>query len=156
MRADAIVNAANRELWMGAGVAGALKRRGGIIIEKEAVSKGPIEIGTAIATTAGSLDARWVIHAAAMGPDLLTDEGKVRNATASALKLARDLGAESIAMPSLGTGVGGFPIREAADVMMGETVEHARESSVPARIIFVLFSEVAKMAYDRAMEQVVQ
>ena len=87
---DAIVNAANNKLVMGGGVAGAIKRKGGRIIEEEAVKKGPIKIGEALATTAGVLPAKYVIHAATMGMDFKTDELKIRDACRNALKIARD------------------------------------------------------------------
>lgn len=148
---DAIVNAANSELWMGSGVAGAIKRKGGSQIETEALAKGPIKPGEAVATGAGSLSAKWVIHAAAMGPDLVTDEEKVRTATLSALELAEELGAESIALPSLGTGVGGFPLGRAAEIMIDAAIGHATRSNRPDRITFVLFSEEAKRAFDQAV-----
>ena len=151
--ADAVVNAANSELWMGSGVAGALRRKGGIEIEAEAVAKGPIRVGEAVATRAGSLRAKWVIHAAAMGPDLVTDESKIRRATMSALKLAHELNAESMAIPSLGTGVGGFPMQKAAEIMIRVVLEHARKSDVPRRVVFVLFSGEAKGVFDRVLEQ---
>jgi O-acetyl-ADP-ribose deacetylase (regulator of RNase III) len=107
VEADAIANAANDRLWMGAGVAGALKRAGGVEIEEEAVALGPIPLGSAVATTAGRLPARWVIHGAAMGQDLRTDAGLVRRTTGSCLELADELGCRSLALPAFGTGVGG-------------------------------------------------
>ncbi len=113
----AIVNAANNALWMGGGVAGAIKRRGGVEIEQEAMAKGPITVGESIATDAGKLKARYVIHAAVMGQNLQTDPEKIRNATASALAQAEALGLTSIAFPALGTGVGGFPLEECAQIM---------------------------------------
>src|SRR3972149_446583 len=90
--ADAIVNAANNHLWMGSGVAGAIKRKGSAEIEKEAIAKGPIAVGEAVATTGGKLKARYVIHAAAMGQDLRTDEAKIASATRNALLRAEELG----------------------------------------------------------------
>ena len=110
-KTDAIVNAANNELWMGSGVAGAIKAKGGIEIEEEAKAKGPIKVGEAVATTAGKLKAKFVIHAAVMGQDSKTNENYIRNATLSSLKEAEELNLSSIAFPALGTGVGGFPIR---------------------------------------------
>ncbi|MBN1540336.1 MAG: macro domain-containing protein [Candidatus Thermoplasmatota archaeon] len=115
--ADAIVNAANDHLWMGSGVAGALKRRGGQIIEQEAVRSGPIPVGSAIATTAGSLHARCVIHGAVMGQDLRTDHDIVRKTTVSCLELALELGLSSIAFPALGCGVGGMTYKDTAGAM---------------------------------------
>src|SRR3989442_13467631 len=119
-RVDAIVNAANNHLWMGAGVAGALKRAGGAEIEQEAVAKGPVEIGEAIVTKGGALHAKYVIHAAVMGQDLRTDESKIGKATWNSLIRACELGIRSIAFPALGTGVGGFPPGLAADPMITE------------------------------------
>ncbi len=152
MEADAIVNAANNQLWMGSGVAGAIKRRGGPEIEKQAVAKGPIPVGEAIVTGAGRLSAKWVIHAAAMGPDLETDEDKIRSATRNALRRASELNAASVAIPSIGTGVGGFPVDRAANAMVDEMGRHARSAVHPMRILIVLYSEDAKRAFDRALE----
>src|SRR5512141_963847 len=106
---DAIVNAANNHLWMGAGVAGAIKARGGEEIEREAMKLGPIEPGQAVTTTAGRLRARYCIHAAAMGQDLATSAELITRATRSALAEAARLDIDSVAFPALGTGVGGFP-----------------------------------------------
>src|SRR6476620_3439595 len=114
LEVDAVANAANDHLWMGAGVAGALKRAGGEEIEREAVAKGPIALGDAVATGAGRLPARWVIHAAVMGQDLLTSAYVIQSATHRALEVADDIGAESLALPAFGTGVGGFPLAECA------------------------------------------
>jgi O-acetyl-ADP-ribose deacetylase (regulator of RNase III) len=139
--ADAIVNAANNHLWMGTGVAGAIKRRGGDIIEKEAVSKGPIPVGEAVATTAGSLPHKYVIHAAAMGQDLVTDEAKIAAATKNALLLAEELNLKSIDFPALGTGVGGFPIKEAAKIMVDAAKDFLTGSKSVQRIGFVLFDD---------------
>src|SRR5918992_1226651 len=121
---DAIANAAKNVLWMGAGVAGAIKRAGGEEIEREAVAKGPIEIGDAVATGAGRLSARWVIHGAVMGQDLQTDADLVRRTTESCLRVADELGAESLALPAFGTGVGGFPLAECARIMVETVREH--------------------------------
>src|SRR5213083_1132559 len=103
-RVDAVVNAANNHLWMGAGVAGALKRAGGEEIEREAVAKGPIAIGDAVVTSAGSLPAKWVIHGAVMGQDLRTNAEVVERTTKSVLRVAEELGADSLALPAFGTG----------------------------------------------------
>jgi len=141
--ADAIVNAANNELWMGAGVAGAIKTRGGAEIEREAMAKGPIRVGEAVATGAGRLAARYVIHAAVMGQDLRTDAALVRDATASALAVAARLGLTSIAFPALGTGVGGFPLDECARVMLAAVKAHAAGPTSIERVVFVLWGRPA-------------
>src|SRR5437660_1465271 len=114
LEVDAIANAANDRLWMGVGVAGAIKRAGGEEIEREAVAQGPIAVGEAVATGAGRLAARYVIHGAVMGQDLRTDADTIRRTTQSCLRVANELGLESLALPAFGTGVGGFPVDECA------------------------------------------
>ena len=143
VEADAVTNAANDRLWMGAGVAGALKRAGGDEIEREAIAQGPIEVGAAVATTAGRLPARWVIHGAAMGQDLRTNAEFVRRTTRSCLQLADELGCRSLALPAFGTGVGGLPLAACARVM----VEEAR-SFEPRALELVIFAVLGRDAYD--------
>src|SRR5438309_6244535 len=149
LEVDAIANAANDRLWMGAGVAGAIKRAGGEEIEREAVSKGPIPVGEAVATGAGSLPARWVVHGAVMGQDLRTNRDLVRRTTASCLRVADELGAASLALPAFGTGVGGFPLDECARVM----VDEARwlEPTSLQRVVFAVFGEEARRAFEHAL-----
>jgi O-acetyl-ADP-ribose deacetylase (regulator of RNase III) len=147
---DAVVNAANNHLWMGAGVAGAIKGAGGREIETEAVAKGPIPIGEAVATGAGRLKARYVIHAAVMGQDLRTDADKVRRATQATLRRADELGVTSIAFPALGTGVGGFPLGECARIMLDAVEAHAAVGTTSLeRVIFVLYDAAALEAFQR-------
>jgi O-acetyl-ADP-ribose deacetylase (regulator of RNase III) len=143
IEADAVANAANDRLWMGAGVAGALKRAGGEEIELEAMAQGPIELGAAVATTAGRLPARWVIHGAAMGQDLRTSAELVRCTTRSCLELADELGCRSVALPAFGTGVGGFPLGECARVMVGEA-----RGFDPRSLELVIFAVFGSGAYD--------
>ena len=141
VHADAIVNAANNHLWMGAGVAGAIKRAGGIEIEQEAVKRGPIEVGEVAVTGAGALPARHVIHAAVMGQDLIPSADSIRSATRHALAAADELGLQSIAFPALGTGVGGFALDRCADIMIGEVRRFAASSL--HKVIFVLYGHTA-------------
>lgn len=148
---EAVVNAANNHLWMGAGVAGAIKRAGGAEIEAEAVAKGPIPVGEAVATGAGRLPARYVIHAAVMGPDLATDALKVRAATRSALRVARGLGVRSLAFPALGTGVGGFPLQDCARIMLEEVRAHLAGPTSLERVVFALWEEAAYRAFQEAL-----
>jgi O-acetyl-ADP-ribose deacetylase (regulator of RNase III) len=151
--ADAIVNAANNHLWMGAGVAGAIKRAGGREIEAEAVAKGPIPIGEAVATGAGRLKARYVIHAAVMGQDLRTDADKIRRSTWAALRCADELGLKAVAFPALGTGVGGFSLGECARVMLGAIEGHAAGGTTGLeRVIFVLYDAPALEAFQRVWQ----
>jgi O-acetyl-ADP-ribose deacetylase (regulator of RNase III) len=142
---EALVNAANNHLWMGAGVAGAIKRAGGVEIEREAVSQGPIPVGQAVATGAGRLQARYVIHAAAMGQDLRTDAEKIRAATVNSLKRADELGLRSIAFPALGTGVGGFSYRRAAEVMIEAIRRHLAGQTTLEEVVLALYGQ---QAYD--------
>jgi O-acetyl-ADP-ribose deacetylase (regulator of RNase III) len=148
---DAIANAANDHLWMGAGVAGAIKRAGGEEIEREAVAKGPIAVGDAVATGAGTLAARWVIHAAVMGQDLRTSAGAISAATRRTLEVADGLGAESLALPAFGTGVGGFPLDQAAEIEADEVRSHLDSGSRLERVVFTVRGAEAREAFERAV-----
>jgi O-acetyl-ADP-ribose deacetylase len=146
---DAVANAANDRLWMGAGVAGALKRAGGDEIELEAMALGPIPLGSAVATGGGRLTARWVIHGAVMGQDLRTDSDLVRRTTHACLEVTDDLGCRSLALPAFGTGVGGFALAECARIMVGET--RAFEPRSLERVIFAVFDGDAYDAFSSAL-----
>jgi O-acetyl-ADP-ribose deacetylase len=148
---DAIANAANNHLWMGAGVAGAIKGAGGEEIEREAVGKGPIEIGDAVATGAGSLPARHVIHGAVMGQDLRTDADKIARTTTRVLEVADQIGARSLALPAFGTGVGGFPLGEAAAIMVGAV--RAYEPAGLERVVFAVYGDEAEEAFRAALAE---
>ncbi len=149
---DAIVNAANSGLWMGAGVAGAIKRAGGKGIEDDAVRQGPVAVGEAVVTSAGTLKARYVIHAAVMGTDLVTDAGKIERATRNSLLRAEELSIASVAFPALGTGVGGFPYDEAARIMIKATRRHLAGDSCLEEVLFVLYDHEAFKAFQRHVE----
>jgi O-acetyl-ADP-ribose deacetylase len=148
---DAIANAANDHLWMGSGVAGAIKRAGGEEIEREAVARGPIDVGEAVATGAGRLPARWVIHGAVMGQDLRTNGDLVRRTTESCLRVANELGAESLALPAFGTGVGGFPLDDCARIMV--EVVRGHEPSSLKQVVFAVFGAEAAAAFERTLAQ---
>ncbi len=113
---DAIVNAANNRLQLGAGVAGAIRRAGGPAIQEECDRHGPIGVGQAAITGAGDLAVQWVIHAAAMGDEPVS-ERSIRDSTIASLALAVENGVRRIAFPVLGSGVGGFDLRRAAETM---------------------------------------
>jgi O-acetyl-ADP-ribose deacetylase len=150
---DAIVNAANSTLAMGAGVAAAIKRKGGVIIEEDAMRQGPIEVGEAVLTTAANLPAIHVIHAAALGPDLKADATKIGAATKSALQLAEKHRITSIAFPALGTGVGGFPPAKAADAMVTTVLDHLKSgTSSLKRVVFVLYQDEAYKAFTEVLK----
>ena len=149
LEVDALANAANSELWMGAGVAGAIKRAGGEEIEREAVALGPIEVGDAVATGAGRLPAKHVIHGAVMGPDLRTNRELIARTTRRCLEVADELETQSLALPAFGTGVGGFPLAECAHVMVREARDFTPRSL--RRVIFAVFGDDAARAFDKAL-----
>jgi O-acetyl-ADP-ribose deacetylase (regulator of RNase III) len=151
---DAIVNAANAELWMGAGVAGALKRKGGVVIEEDALRQGPIEVGEAVLTVAGNLAATHVIHAVTMGRDLKTDPEKITAATRATLAIAEKHKLSSLAFPALGSGVGGVPPAQSADAMLSTVVEHVkRGNSSLERVLFVLYEDQAQKAFSETLKR---
>ncbi|MCX8000807.1 MAG: macro domain-containing protein, partial [Leptospiraceae bacterium] len=137
LEVDAIVNAANTHLLMGGGVAGAIKRAGGKEIEDEAVKQGPIKIGSAVATSAGKLKAKFVIHAPTMELDFKTDEKKVRLAMIAALKKAEELNVKSVAFPALGTGVGGLAKDLVARIMVEELKKHIDSGTKLKKVLLV-------------------
>jgi O-acetyl-ADP-ribose deacetylase (regulator of RNase III) len=145
----AVANAANDHLWMGAGVAGAIKRAGGDEIEREAVAKGPIAVGDAVATGAGRLPARYVIHAAVMGQDLQTSADTISRATRRTLEVADELGLESVALPAFGTGVGGFSVDECARLMVGAAREF--DGTSLREVVFAVFGEASAAAFRRVL-----
>lgn len=149
LEVDVIANAANNHLWMGAGVAGAIKRAGGEEIEREAVAKGPIEVGDAVATGAGRLKARYVVHGAVMGQDLRTSGELIERTTRRCLEVADELGARSIALPAFGTGVGGFPLDECAQLMVAAV--RAYEPKSLRRVVFAVLGAEAEQAFRAAL-----
>jgi O-acetyl-ADP-ribose deacetylase (regulator of RNase III) len=151
---DAIINAANATLAMGAGVASAIKRKGGLIIEEEAMRQGPVEIGEAVLTTGGNLAATHVIHAAAMGPDFKTDGETISRTTRAVLALADKHRITSIALPALGTGVGHVAPQVSADAMLNEVVAHLKKGgSALRRVVFVLYQDDAYRAFTATLKR---
>jgi O-acetyl-ADP-ribose deacetylase (regulator of RNase III) len=151
---DAIVNAANSTLAMGAGVAGAIKRKGGVIIEEEAMRQGPVEVGEAVLTTGGNLAATHVIHAAVMGPDLQTDAEKIAKTTRAVLAVADKHRITSLALPALGTGVGHVPPPISAEAMLKEVVGHLKGGhSSLKRVVFVLYQDDAHRAFSDTLKR---
>lgn len=159
LKVDAIVNAANNKLVMGGGLAGAIRKKGGKEIEDEAVKLGPIKIGEAVATGAGKLPAKFVIHAATMGMPagrqagiFETDETKVRDSARSALACAGKLKLESVAIPALGCGVGHFPYLACAKIMAQEVFRLLRNGNTTLKeIIFCLYDKEAYEIFDKHM-----
>jgi O-acetyl-ADP-ribose deacetylase (regulator of RNase III) len=145
---DAIANAANTQLIHGGGVAGAIARAGGPEVERESEERAPIGLGEAVETTAGDMPARWVIHAATMELGGPTSAEVIERATRSTLAKAEELGARSLALVAFGTGVGGFPLDEAARIMVGVAREH---EGALERIVFAVHGDEAERAFSEAL-----
>lgn len=160
LEVDAITNAPNTQLLHGGGVAGAIQRAAGSELERESRERAPIGLGDAVETTGGDLPAPWVIHAATMELGALRGDASgaplegtsaevIERATQSALKVAEKLGSKSLALVAFGTGVGGFPLDEAARIMVGVARAHDGELE---RIIFTVHGEAAERAFREAVE----
>jgi O-acetyl-ADP-ribose deacetylase (regulator of RNase III) len=148
---DAIANAANTQLRHGGGVAGAIARAGGEAIERESRDRAPIELGKAVETTGGAMPCRWVFHAATMELGGPTSADVIRRATAATLALADELGARSLALVAFGTGVGGFPVQEAARIEVEEVRRHVKHGTSLERIVFTVRGQAARDAFGAAV-----
>jgi O-acetyl-ADP-ribose deacetylase len=153
LEVDAIVNPANPSLWMATGVGGAIKRAGGDEIEFAAVRQGPIGLGEAVVTPAGSLAARIVIHAVSLDRDRRTSAGAIRGAVRSAMARARENNVTSIAFPALGTGVGGYPIDEAAQITLATIHEELPGSPSIEVVTLALRGAAAYAAFEAALHR---
>jgi O-acetyl-ADP-ribose deacetylase (regulator of RNase III) len=151
LEVDAIANAANTELRHGGGVAGAISRAGGPSVQAESDERAPIGLGEAVETTPGEMPCRWVIHAATMELGGPTSAEIIRLATASTLAKADELGAKSLALVAFGTGVGGFPLEEAARIEVEEVRRHLDEGSDLERVVFAVRGDEAEAAFSAAM-----
>ena len=151
LEVDAIVNAANLTLWMSTGVAGEIKRAGGDEIEYAAIRQAPVPLGGAIVTPAGSLAARAVIHAVSLDRDRRTNGEIIDKAVRSAMARARDIRAVSVAFPAMGTGVGGFPLEEAARVTVKAVREELPASPMIEHVIFAMRGAASYQAFEAAL-----
>jgi O-acetyl-ADP-ribose deacetylase (regulator of RNase III) len=151
LEVDAIANAANTDLKHGGGVAGAIVRAGGRIVQDESDELAPIGLGEAVATSAGGMPAKWVIHAATMRLGGPTSAEIIRRATAATLAKADELGASSLALVAFGTGVGGFPVEDAARIEVEEVQRHLDAGGGLERVVFAVFGEEARRAFDGAL-----
>jgi O-acetyl-ADP-ribose deacetylase len=145
---DAIVNAANNDLVLGAGVAGAIRRRGGATIQQECDAHGSIRVGEAAITGGGDLPARFVIHAASMGLGGITTSHALRSSMDHAFRLARENGVRTIAIPAVGTGIARFPMDECGTIMAGCLRDALTGGWAPEEVRFVLFDGSAKRAFE--------
>jgi O-acetyl-ADP-ribose deacetylase (regulator of RNase III) len=149
---DAIANAANTRLLHGGGVAAAIARAGGPAVDEESRQRAPIGLGEAVETTGGAMPCRWVIHAATMELGGPTSADVIRRATASTLARADELGARSLALVAFGTGVGGFPLDEAARIEVDEVRRHVNAGSALERVVFAVHGEPARTAFQAAID----
>lgn len=152
LEVDAIANAANTELRHGGGVAAAIAHAGGPSLDLESREKAPIGLGEAVETTGGSMPCRWVIHAATMELGGPTSAEVIRRATASTLRVADSLGARSLALVAFGTGVGGFPVSEAAHIEVEEVRRHLEAGSSLERVVFAVRGSEALQAFQGAID----
>ncbi len=153
LKVDAIANAANTRLLHGGGVAGAIARAGGDAVERESRAKAPIALGEAVETSGGEMPCRWVIHAATMELGGPTSADIIARATASTLRKADELGARSLALVAFGTGVGGFPLEEAARIELREVHRHLQGDTRLDRIVFAVRGQAAREAFEQALSE---
>jgi len=151
LEADAIVNAANSYMVMGGGVAGAIKRRGGAEIEREARRQAPVPVGGAIITSAGRLKAKYVIHAVGPRWGEGDEDRKLRDATLNSLKLAEKHGVKSIAFPAISTGIFGFPKDRCARIMLSAALKYLRGGSSIEEVIFCLYDDETYRIFEETL-----
>ena len=140
---DAVVNAANNDLQLGGGLAGAIRRKGGPAIQQQCDQIGPITLGGAAVTSGGNLKAKYVIHAASMQLGGRTTADSLRASTRNSLLRAAEKNLKTVAFPAVGTGIAGFPMRECAEIMLDEVVTHLKGKSSLQQVRFVLFDAPA-------------
>lgn len=153
LEVDAIVAPATVSLWMSTGVAGAIKRAGGDAIEFAAVRQGPVEVGGAVVTTAGTLAARAVIHAVSLDRERRTTAEALESAVRSVMARAREIGATSIAFPALGSGVGGFPLEDGARITVATVRDELSSAPTIGHVVFALRGGAAYQAFSQALQE---
>ncbi len=153
---DAVVNAANTDLILGAGVAGAIRRKGGPRVSEECERIGPVSLGEAAVTTGGNLKAFYVIHAASMKLGGKTTADSLQRATHNTLQRSEEKAFKSIAFPAIGTGIAGFPLRECARIMIQETLSHLQRRTSLEKIYFVLYDEEALKIFEDTYQELIR
>jgi O-acetyl-ADP-ribose deacetylase len=153
MQTDAIVNAANNDLILGGGVAGAIRRKGGEQIQRECSAIGSIPVGYAAITSGGKLAAKHVIHAASMQLGGRTSADALRQSTAHALRIAAENELKTIAFPAVGTGIAGFPMKDCAEIMLREAASHLENGTSLEKIYFVMFDENACRVFRQELRR---
>lgn len=152
LEVEAVVNAANEELQLGGGVAGAIRLHGGPTIQEECNRLAPINVGEAVLTGGGNLKARYVIHAVGPISGEGDEEAKLVRAAASCLRIAREKNIRSLAIPAISTGVFGFPLRECSRILLRVTGNFLRENEYPQEVVFCLYGEEARSVFERTLE----
>ncbi|MBN1456267.1 MAG: macro domain-containing protein [Sedimentisphaerales bacterium] len=151
-KTDAIVNAANCQLVLGGGVAGAIRMKGGDSIQKECSKKGPIDTGQAVITSAGKLKAKHVIHAAGPKMGEGDEDNKLKNATLSALAVANENNLKSIAFPAISTGIFGYPMDKCAKIMLNAVIEYLHGKTNLKKVVFCLYDNDAYRIFANELE----
>jgi len=153
MDTDAIVNAANAQLMLGGGVAGAIKRKGGPEIQAECYKIGGTFVGGAVITTAGNLKAKNVIHA--VGPRMGEgdEDQKLKNATLNSLKVADENNLKSVSFPAISTGIFGFPIERCAEIMLKTTIDYLQGQTGLEKVVFCLFGADSYKVFESRLKQ---
>ena len=149
---DAIVNAANRNLILGGGVAGAIRNAGGPSIQEECSTIGPIDVGEAVMTNAGNLKAKHVIHAAGPVQGEGREDIKLRNATLNSLKIANENKLKDIAFPAISTGIFGFPMQECSEIMLQAVMEFLETHDYPREVILCLYGQDAYSVFEKTLD----
>ena len=152
---DAVVNAANNDLQLGAGVAGAIRRKGGPSIQEECDRIGTIPLGEAAITTGGRMKAKYVIHAASMQLGDRTTAENLEASTRNSLLRADEKKIKSIAFPAIGTGIAGFDTRRCAEIMLRVAADHLKGNTSLDRVVFVLFDAASREIFDQALKKIV-
>ncbi len=153
---EAIVNAANTDLMLGAGVAGAIRRKGGPEVLMQCAEHGPVKLGEAARTGAGALKARYVIHAASMHLGGVTSAESLRNAVRNSLARAEEKELKTLAFPAIGTGVAGFPMKQCAEIMLEEILRHIRGETSLEEVHFVLFDERGLETFQKTYSELAE
>ena len=151
---DAIVNAANASLILGAGVAGAIRTKGGPAIQQECNEIGGCPVGGAVITSGGNLKARYVIHAVGPRKGEGDEEEKLRNATLNSLKVANDNGLKSIGFPAISTGIFGFPIERCAEIMLSNTIGYLQKETGLEKVVFCLYGQEAFGVFEGVLKKI--
>ncbi|MHC4394409.1 MAG: macro domain-containing protein [Planctomycetota bacterium] len=153
MQTDAIVNAANAQLILGGGIAGAIKSKGGPKIQEQCRKIGSTLVGTAVITTGGDLKAKYVIHTVGPRTGEGDEEQKLKSATLNSLKLADENNLKSISLPAISTGIFGFPIDKCAEIMLQTVIDYLQGQTGLKKVVFCLFGKDNYEVFEKQLKQ---